>query len=137
MRNKPLSIVTAVLACLMLEAILSWGETARTVRIPAEDLERQNPLAGQADAVPAGQKLYMKNCSHCHGKNAGGEGKAANLLLPRIHDARPGQLFWWIRNGNLPRGMPAWSHLSDGRIWQIVTYLQSLPPVGGGNETNR
>jgi len=74
----------------------------------------------------AGRKLFMKNCSGCHGKEGRGLKKAKNLRLPEIQGAPAGMLFDWIRNGNLPSGMPAWSHLPDQRIWQLVTYVQTL-----------
>jgi hypothetical protein len=41
-------------------------------------------------------------------------------------DATPGELVWFLRNGNLRGGMPSWSGLPIERRWQLVTYLKSL-----------
>lgn len=45
-----------------------------------------------------------------------------------MHNAPPGVLFWFVKNGALKEGMPAWSRLPDQRLWQIVTYLQTMTP---------
>jgi len=42
-----------------------------------------------------------------------------------------GQLFWVIKNGLWPTGMPrANGILNDDEIWSIVTYIRQLPPAG-------
>jgi mono/diheme cytochrome c family protein len=74
----------------------------------------------------AGRKLFMKNCSVCHGKEGRGLKRAKNLHLPEIQNAPAVALFDSIRNGNLPSGMPSWSHLPDQRIWQLVSYIQTM-----------
>jgi mono/diheme cytochrome c family protein len=85
-----------------------------------------NPYEGQPDAVAAGKKLFLQHCAECHGDDARGKGRAANLRSPGVQNATPGELVWFLRNGNLWRGMPSWSGLPVERRWQIVTYLKSL-----------
>lgn len=129
MVSTRVGFMIAAMVFLMMSSALAGGELAGTAGVRASDPERSNPLAGRPDAVLAGRKLYLKSCSHCHGAEAEGKGKAMNLRLPEIQEAPPGLLFQWIKNGNLRAGMPAWSHFPDVRIWQIVSYLQTLPPA--------
>jgi mono/diheme cytochrome c family protein len=85
-----------------------------------------NPYEGQPDAIAAGKKLYLQHCAECHGADARGLRGAVNLRSPGVQNATPGELVWFLRNGNLWRGMPSWSGLPIERRWQIVTYLKSL-----------
>jgi cytochrome c oxidase cbb3-type subunit 2 len=95
-------------------------------KAPAEALAWKNPYEGQPDAVLAGEKLFRQHCAECHGEDARGRGRAANLRSPSVQNATPGELAWFLRNGNLRKGMPSWSGLPVQRQWQIVTYLKSL-----------
>lgn len=92
---------------------------------PVETREWANPYEGQADAVAAGKKLYLRHCAECHGRDGRGSGRAVSLRSPGVQNATPGELVWFLRNGNLWRGMPAWSGLPEQRRWQIVTYLKT------------
>lgn len=85
----------------------------------------QNPYEGQPDAIRAGQKLFRRHCAECHGADARGSDKAPDLH-PAIDDAAPGELVWFLKNGNLPAGMPSWSRLPDQQRWQIVAFLKTL-----------
>jgi len=102
------------------------GVTSAIAQAPLATREWQNPYEGQPDAIAAGKKLYLRHCAECHAKDARGRGRAANLRLPGVQNATPGELVWFLRNGNLWRGMPSWSGLPVERRWQIVTYLKSL-----------
>jgi mono/diheme cytochrome c family protein len=93
---------------------------------PIATREWHNPYEDQPDAIAAGKKLYLQHCAECHGNDARGRGRAMNLRSPGVQNATPGELVWFLRNGNLWRGMPSWSGLPAERRWQIVTYLKSL-----------
>ena len=93
---------------------------------PAKAREARNPYAGDRDAILAGEKLFQQHCAECHGANARGMRSAVNLRAPEVQNATAGELQWFLRNGNLWRGMPSWSGLPEQRRWQIVTYLKSL-----------
>jgi mono/diheme cytochrome c family protein len=93
---------------------------------PPEARDSRNPFEGQPDAVLAGEKLFRRHCAGCHGEDARGKGRAVNLRSHAVQDALPGELVWFLRNGNLAAGMPSWSGLPEPRRWQIVTYLKSL-----------
>ena len=102
------------------------GSELRRAPISAQSLH--NPYTGRDDAIKAGQKLYRRHCADCHGADGRGKEKAPNLSSPIIQSVTPGTLFWFLRNGNLSQGMPAWSRLPDQQLWQIVTFLQTLQP---------
>ena len=74
--------------------------------------DARNPYAGQPNAIRAGEKLYQRHCSSCHG--------------PAMKsNATEAELFELLRHGRLRKGMPSWSSLPPERRWQIITYLQS------------
>jgi mono/diheme cytochrome c family protein len=90
---------------------------------PAAASQMKNPYAGDAQAAAGGKKLYVQNCAQCHGNNLQGMGPAPTLVSSSVKQAAPGDLFWFITNGELNKGMPAWSQLPKQQRWQIVTFL--------------
>ncbi|MGA7914893.1 MAG: cytochrome c [Candidatus Acidiferrales bacterium] len=102
------------------------GVLLAIAQAPQKTRAWRNPYEGQPAAVLAGKKLFEQHCAECHGSNARGRGRAMNLHLSAVQNATPGELEWFLRNGNLWRGMPSWSGLPEQRRWQIVAYLKSL-----------
>ena len=102
------------------------GVLPAIAQAPLAARDWHNPFEGRPDAVVAGKKLFLQHCAECHGTDARGKGHAVNLHLPGVQRATPGELVWFLRNGNLWRGMPSWSGLPVERRWQIVTYLKTL-----------
>jgi mono/diheme cytochrome c family protein len=94
-------------------------------RAPTSVHASANPYDRQADAVRAGRKLFARHCASCHGDQGRG-GEAPRLDAELMADAAPGDLFWFLTNGNLRRGMPSWSRLPDARRWQLVAFLKTL-----------
>lgn len=95
-------------------------------RVPESDRKRVNPMAGQAEAIAAGGRVFEDHCAKCHGEDALGRGKRPSLRSDRVQHATDGEIFWLLRNGNLPRGMPTWAALPEPMRWQIITYIKSL-----------
>ncbi|PYQ64412.1 MAG: hypothetical protein DMF53_07500 [Acidobacteria bacterium] len=101
------------------------------------------PAAAQTPKVP-GSPLYQKLCSQCHGEKGDGLGLAAPRLLPRPRDFTAGKfkirhtpsgalptdedLEHVIREGMPYTSMPAWKHLSDGQIKELVAAVKSFSP---------
>jgi mono/diheme cytochrome c family protein len=93
-------------------------------------------------AVRAGEDLYRKNCSLCHGPSGHGDGPQAKSLDPppadlrNLSGARSDRGYWFLRiqrggkEGPLARersAMPGWGeHLTDEQIWQLVAFLNAL-----------
>ena len=95
-------------------------------RVPAKAKGRINRMADSPDASRAGRKLFVRECSGCHGPNGEGIGKAPPMVSAPLSGLSDGTLFWVLRNGSLLRGMPSFAHLPEPQRWQIVTYLQTL-----------
>ncbi|HEY4951420.1 MAG TPA: cytochrome c [Candidatus Acidoferrales bacterium] len=102
------------------------GVLLAIAQAPLKTRSWHNPYEGQPDAVLAGKKLFLQHCAECHGPQARGIGRAVNLHLSAVQNATPGELEWFLRNGNLRRGMPSWSGLPEQRRWQLVAYLKSF-----------
>jgi mono/diheme cytochrome c family protein len=118
-------LMTAVLgtAIVCLAADGSWLK-----HVPEADRQRTNPLAGQADAIAAGGRMFEDHCAKCHGADALGRGKRPSLRSERVQRATDGEIFWLLKNGNLGKGMPTWAALPEPMRWQIIAYLKSLGP---------
>ncbi len=91
---------------------------------PAAAAQANNPYSGNAQAAAGGKKLYAQNCAQCHGNNLQGMGPAPTLLSKSVKSAPPGEMFWFITNGDLNKGMPSWTQLPKQQRWQIVTFLE-------------
>ena len=94
---------------------------------PQAAVIRSNPLAQNTGAVGGGRKLFLRECSECHGQEGSGRKRAADLLLPEVQKQSDGALFWKITNGNARHGMPPFSRLPELQRWQLVLYLRQLP----------
>jgi mono/diheme cytochrome c family protein len=88
-----------------------------------------NPLPENAQTAAEGAKLFTgMNCDGCHG--AGAVGFVGPSLTARRwrYGGADAEIFQSIYYGR-PRGMPAFGGaLPPASIWQIVTYIKSLPP---------
>ena len=112
-----------ILLCL---ALVSCSANYRSplAKAPPREAARSNPYEGLEQAARAGQKLYRRECTSCHGTEAQGAGRAPALTPSTLRQAKPGAIFWVLRNGSLGRGMPSFSHLPEQQRWQIITYLK-------------
>ena len=117
-------ILLGFVACLTIVPAIS-GQSASFRGAPSSSAQMKNPYSGDLQAAAGGKKLYVQNCAQCHGNNLQGIGPAPSLTSAVIKSAVPGELFWFITNGDLNKGMPSWSQLPKQQRWQIVTFLQS------------
>lgn len=125
--NFPFAIAASALAMLCLPFSLS-AQSGGFHGAPASAAAMTNPYKGNSGATAGGKKLYAQNCAQCHGNNLQGQGPAPALQSSSVKSAKPGELFWFITNGNLNNGMPPWSNLPKQQRWQIVTFLESQNP---------
>jgi mono/diheme cytochrome c family protein len=119
----------AVLMCMAADG--SWLQ-----HVPDADRNRVNPFAGQPDAIAAGARIFEDHCAKCHGPDALGHGKRPSLRSDRVQHAKDGEIFWLLKNGNLPRGMPTWASLPEPMRWQVIAYVKSLGPATDGPAAN-
>lgn len=114
---------------LLASTSLLWaaaGDGAWRKNVPEKYRLRVNPMAGDAEAVPAGAKLFRQHCASCHGEDANGKGKKPSLRSEHVREATEGELQWLLTNGSLKNGMPSWSRLPEPQRWQLVSYLKTL-----------
>jgi cytochrome c oxidase cbb3-type subunit 3 len=118
----------ALVSALLL-VILTSPVPAQQGRAP-QPAARTNPLAGQTQAVDAGQKAFRETCSVCHGAfgegGQGGEGQGPNLITSgRVQRSSDDELFGIIQHGVPGSAMPAFA-LAANKTWQLVSYLRTL-----------
>ena len=80
----------------------------------------RNPLAGDAQAIAAGEATYRARCLGCHRSNGG---SGPNLFGTALE---PGAFFETVEKGREGTVMPAFgSLLSDEQIWEIQALTAS------------
>ncbi|HYL14903.1 MAG TPA: c-type cytochrome [Terriglobales bacterium] len=126
-----LSVLLAVLAVV---AASAGGQNTQSKTdpkwvAPADAAAKQNPLAGNAEAVAGGKKLFLRSCAECHGEDGAGIEDAANLQTPEVQKQTDGTLFWKITNGNVKKGMPPFARLPETQRWQIISFMRTLKPA--------
>lgn len=104
--------------------------------IPDEySIMERTPILPSEESLQQGQKLFLQNCSVCHGEEGDGKGPAAAALktppanfLDKKHSAiyGPGEKFWIIGHGTGQTGMPAFSHLTPIDRWNLVNHILQI-----------
>ena len=92
---------------------------------PADAAKRPNPLTGRTDAAAGGRRLFHERCAACHGDDASGTTRGADLTGVDVQGQSDGALFWKISQGNTRRGMPTFSFLPEMQRWQLVLHLRA------------
>ena len=99
--------------------------------------------AQSEEKVLPGEKIYQKNCAHCHGEEGDGKGHGYDAMYPRPRDLTSGMfkfrrtesgdaplrddLVQMIRDGMPGTAMPPWGEvLSAEEIRHAAEYIQSL-----------
>ena len=98
-----------------------------------------NPFPPTDETLIAGGKIYVNQCSGCHGDLEPGKGGSAAALVPAPpqfysvgSDFTEAQIFWVAKHGIRRSGMfvnGQWD--SDERLWQVSAFIKrirSLPP---------
>lgn len=125
----------AVVAAVALGICVGLRSTVAAANaVPAAAGAMDSPVTGSAESVQRGRKIYLANCSACHGVNADGNGPTAPSVVPppgEIVDvarrSTDGQLNYLITNGYVGTPMPAFStRLSENDRWDLVNYLRAL-----------
>lgn len=90
----------------------------------AQSNSETNPFATSAD-VAEGSTSFRNHCAGCHGP-AGRGGRAPDLTAVELHHGDSAKaLFQTVRFG-VPGTEMSGTRFPDKRVWQIVSYLQSL-----------
>ncbi len=106
---------------------------AQDWKAPAAVANRPNPVPANPATIALGQKLYVSNCSTCHGPSGKGDGPGGAALEKRPADLSAriragetdGALFWKISEGKSP--MISWKgSLSETQRWELVNYIKTF-----------
>ena len=111
-----------------------------TITAPSDYISKVNSLRNEPRHIKKGKVLAnMKAkplaCKHCHGISGNGQGSMSQSMNPKprnftctetMNKIPDGQLFWIIKKGSKGTAMPAYSYLSDKKIWQLIHYIRSL-----------
>ena len=112
---------------------LIGAQDAHFHNAPSSSAQQKNPYEGQEAASSAGASLYATYCASCHGTSGQGIGNVPPLVQGAAQTAPDGEVFWFITNGSVKDGMPAWGMLSEQQRWQLVTYVKTMK--GGASAT--
>ena len=84
-------------------------------------------LATNSDALKVGQRLFLQNCSQCHGSDARGGNGFPNLTdNDWLYGGSPSQIKTSIMQGR-QAAMPAWgASLGEQGVKEVVAYTLSL-----------
>jgi mono/diheme cytochrome c family protein len=94
--------------------------------------------AGDKADASAGQRIYDRDCSNCHGAQGKGDGETATYLTPQPQDFTTGILkkrnneflTTVIAKGGTAKGlsdsMPAFPKLSSADLQNVVAYIRQL-----------
>ena len=92
---------------------------------PEYVVPKQNPFTTAAD-LKSGDRLFLGQCSRCHGTKGEG-GLGAILALPRLRHAADDQsLYQVIRDGIKGTEMQGAGTMTTREIWQLAAYVRSL-----------
>lgn len=97
------------------------------LKLQGNNIDESNvKMLGDAE-IASGQKLYMSNCSACHGdKGQGGVGP--NLTDDYwLHGGKINDVFKSIKYGIVEKGMKSWKDdFSPNQIAQLASYIKTL-----------
>lgn len=116
------------------------GDDHAHADVPHEFEDLENPFAGDAASVAAGEELFGLYCASCHGETGMGDGPAAAGLDPQpasladasmMSDVSDAYIYWRVTEGGAMEpfnsAMPPWGEiLSEDQRWQLVSFVRSL-----------
>ncbi|MGR5175199.1 cytochrome-c oxidase, cbb3-type subunit III [Vibrio mediterranei] len=84
-------------------------------------------IAADSEAIKVGQRLFLQNCSQCHGSDARGQKGFPNLTDEAwLYGGEPEAIVTTIMDGRIGQ-MPAWKDaLGEDGVREVVSYTLSL-----------
>jgi mono/diheme cytochrome c family protein len=132
----------------LVSSMLIWiGAAAIAAQHPAqhdagahhhpEAAKIKNAVPATETSIAAGEKLYVRHCSECHGATGKGDGEMGDEMDPKPadltdaqwkHGSSDGEIFTVIREGAGPKfDMKGYkSKMTETDTWNVVNYLRSL-----------
>ena len=125
---QPAAVIAAGLA--------GMGFALWPLTVPAyPDTYRRSTVPYQTVSVFEGKKHFERQCTACHGSGGLGDGPAAkglpkppaNLSEPHTALHTAGDMYWWLKHGIEPSGMPGFADvLSDQDRWDVINFLRAF-----------
>jgi cytochrome c oxidase cbb3-type subunit III len=77
------------------------------------------------EAAKRGEKLYLANCSFCHGAKASGGDTGPDLVRSTLvlHDEKGELIGPVIHNGRVNKGMPAFPAFTSAELYDLAQFL--------------
>jgi len=106
---------------------------AAIARVPDGWRARDNPRAGDAEALSEGEALYASECAACHGVKGDGDGPAAMALPQRPSDftdaarwsaTAVGEKAWFVQSG-IPGTSMAPRDLEEDALWATLAFIEN------------
>ncbi len=127
-----------------MDALVAYIQVIGTsVRLPRKTIvtdTKDNPFAGNAEAIAKGRELYAEHCEDCHGEN--GEGDIGpsfkdNIFLHVEGDVGDNIYFQLVSSGleegvdltgrKVEDDMPGFAdEISADDIWRVIAYIRTL-----------
>jgi cytochrome c oxidase cbb3-type subunit 3 len=100
----------------------AWAEGQERSNVKADPMKKEN--------VQRGMSQFKQSCSMCHGSEAKGA-TGPNLIESSLvrHDDNGNLIGEVIREGRLPKGMPAFPDLSVRQVGDLVVFLHAVLEV--------
>ncbi|QOL25044.1 c-type cytochrome [Thalassotalea sp. LPB0316] len=89
----------------------------------------QQALVDRSEALKVGQRLFLQNCSQCHGSDARGTTGFPNLTDDDwLYDHSPAGIKYTLMEGRKAQGMIAWGTMLGGEegVKDVAAYVLSL-----------
>ncbi len=104
-----------------------FGEAFRALAHNAGGLRPIPEIAQDPEAIKVGQRLFLQNCSQCHGSDARGQTGFPNLTDDAwLYGGEPAAIVTTIMQGRIGQ-MPAWKDaLGEQGVQEVVSYTLSL-----------
>ena len=117
-----------------MEKGLMFGSVHASVRRRAPELP--NPIQATDENLVAGGRIYLNECSGCHGTPGKAEDISGSLYppIPQLPqtgtDYTESQIFWVAKHGIRLSGMFAngkWD--DDKKLWTVATYIKRIKAI--------
>jgi cytochrome c oxidase cbb3-type subunit 3 len=120
--------------CALLAALMLAGLVASAEQTPSNSKQSAGPVKQNAatlktypsELVQEGSALFRKDCSFCHGRDAGGGESGPDLTRSKLvsADVKGDKIGPVVRNGRPDKGMPPFDR-SDRQIASLVAFIHT------------